>query len=121
MRRSRTGLTRNLFFSLFSNDKAESLKGCSAFISKETPEGINRILGIRHLPSVSGTEGFIKQIKGRFFYKKRHRGVPESNFLVPDADRIKEAVCKVFGVDRAELYESRGDSQIIRKCSDLSA
>ena len=28
-------------------------------------------------------------------------------FLAPDADRIKEEVCKVFGVDRAGLYESR--------------
>ncbi|MBL7203713.1 MAG: hypothetical protein ISS63_05200 [Desulfobacteraceae bacterium] len=88
-------------------DKADSLKGYKAFISKETPKGINRILGRKNLPSVLGTEGFIKRIKGNFFDKKRHREIPDSKFLVPDADRIKEEVCKVFGVDRAELYESR--------------
>ena len=33
--------------------------------------------------------------------------IPESKFLLPDADRIKEEVCKVFGVDQAEMYESR--------------
>ena len=80
---------------------------CPNFLRTETPEGINRILGRKNLPSVLGTEGFIKRIKGKFFDKERHREIPESKFLVPDADRIKEEVCKVFGVDRAELYESR--------------
>lgn len=100
-------LHKDFVLSLFSNDKADSLKGYKAFISKETPEGINRILGRKNLPSVLGTEGFIKRIKGKFFDKKRHREMPESKFLAPDADRIKEEVCKVFGVDRAGLYESR--------------
>ena len=38
-------LYKDFVLSLFSNDKADNLKGYKAFISKETPEGINRILG----------------------------------------------------------------------------
>ncbi len=87
--------------------KTDSLKRYKAFISKETPEEINQILGRKKLPSVLGTEGFIERIKGKFFRKERHREIPESKFLAPDADRIKEGVCKAFDVDRAELYESR--------------
>jgi len=100
-------LYKDFVLSLFSNVKADSLKGYKAFISKETPEQIYQVLGRRNLPSVLGTEGFIEHIKGEFFEKKRHREIPESKFLAPDANRIKEEVCKVFDVARSELYESR--------------
>jgi chromosomal replication initiation ATPase DnaA len=56
---------------------------------------------------LKGTEGFVKRIKGNFLDRKRHREILGSRFLAPDAERIKEEVCKVFGVDRAELYESK--------------
>ena len=100
-------LYKDFILSLFSNDKADSLKGYRAFISKETPEEINRILGRKNLPSILGTEGFRRRVKGKSLAKKRHGKIPGSEFLVPDADRIREEVCKVFGVDRADLYESR--------------
>jgi len=54
-----------------------------------------------------GTEGFIERIKGKIFRKETHREIPESRFLAPDAEKIKEEVCKAFDVDRAELYGSR--------------
>jgi REP element-mobilizing transposase RayT len=100
-------LHKGFVLSLFSNAKADSLTDYKVFISKETPERINQILDKRNLPSVLGTQGFIERIKGEFFDKKRHKEIPESKFLAPDADRIKEEVCKAFDVDRAELYESR--------------
>jgi len=62
-------------------------EGASRF-SKESPEWINRLLARKNLPSVLGTEGFIKRIKGKFVDKKRQREIHESKFLVPDADRI---------------------------------
>ena len=71
------------------------------------PEEINEILGRKNLPSVLGTESFIERIKRKFFHKERHREIPESKLLAPDAERIKQEVWKAFDVDRVELYESR--------------
>jgi len=100
-------LYKDFILPLFSKDKTDSLKGYRAFISKETPEEINRILGRKNLPSILGTEGFRKRVKGKSLAKKRHGKIPGSKSLVPDADRIRAEVCKVFGVDRVDLYKSR--------------
>ena len=58
---------KHFILSLFSHDKADSLKRYKTFISRETPEGINLILGRKNLPSVLGAESFVKHIKGKIF------------------------------------------------------
>jgi putative transposase len=46
-------------------------------------------------------------VKGTFFSAKRHKEVAESRALSPDAERVKEEVCRSYGVERVELYRSR--------------
>ena len=55
------------------------------------------------LPSVLGSESFIDRVKGKFFSRKGHEEVPESRLLAPDVERIKETVCKAYGVDKTQL------------------
>ncbi len=100
-------LHKDFVFSLFSSDKADSIRRYREFISKGSPEELNRILGRKKLPSILGTESFIGRIRRKFLDKKRHREIPESRFLSPNAESIEEGVCKAFDVDRAELYKSR--------------
>ena len=100
-------LYKDFVLSLFSNDRAERRKRYKAFISEKSPEELNQILGRNKLPSVLGSKDFVDWVKGKFSRQKRDEEVPESKFLAPDSERIKEEVCKAFGVDMEELTVSR--------------
>ena len=100
-------LYKDFILSLFSNEKAVSRKIYKDFISKEIPEEINRIFGRKNLPSALGSKNFLNWVKDSFFLRKRHKEVPESKSLSPDAERIKEEVCRSYGVSRDALYISR--------------
>jgi putative transposase len=100
-------LYKDFILSLFSTKKAVSRKLYKAFVSKGTPEEINRVFGRKNLPSALGSKTFLDWLKGSFFSGKRHKEVPESKSLSPDAERIKEEVCRSYGVARAALYRSR--------------
>jgi chromosomal replication initiation ATPase DnaA len=54
-----------------------------------------------------GRKDFLDWVKSSFFSGKRHKEVPESKNLSPDAERIKEEVCRKFGVAMDELHRSR--------------
>ena len=100
-------LYKDFILSLFSNEKAVSRKIYKDFVSKEIPEEINRIFGRKNLPSALGSKNFLNWVKDSFFLRKRHKDVPESKSLSPDAARIKEEVCRSYGVSRDALYISR--------------
>jgi REP element-mobilizing transposase RayT len=100
-------LYKDFILSLFSNEKAVSRKTYKGFVSKGTPEEINRIFGRKNLPSALGSKNFLDWVKGSFFSRKRHKEVPESKSLSPHAERIKEEVCRSYGVERVALYRSR--------------
>ncbi len=100
-------LYKDFILSLFSNEKAVSRKIYKDFVSKEIPEEINRIFGRKNLPSALGSKNFLTWVKDSFFLRKRHKEVPESKSLSPDAERIKEEVCRSYGVSRDALYISR--------------
>ena len=100
-------LYKDFLLSLFSTEKAVSRKMYRDFISKGVPEDINRILGRKNLPSVLGSKNFLDRVNDSFFSGKRHKEVPESKSISPDAERIKEEVCRRYGVAMDELYRSR--------------
>ena len=100
-------LYKDFILSLFSNEKAVSRKIYKDFVSKEIPEEINRIFGRKNLPSALGSKNFLTWVKDSFFLRKRHKEVPESKSLSPDAERIKEEVCRSYEVSRDALYISR--------------
>ena len=99
----------NKFFilSLFSSDKAESIKRYKQFVTRGTSEQINKILVRRKLPSVLGSKGFIEKIKGMFFTSEAFEEIPESNLLSPDVDKIIDEVCKYYKVKENELRLSK--------------
>lgn len=100
-------LHKDYVLKIFSKKRNEALKRYSAFVLKEVPEEINRILGSRKWPSVIGNEGFLEWVKKTFFIQKSHVEVPESRTLAPELEKIKEAVCLSYGVKEDELFVSR--------------
>ena len=89
---------------LFSESKPESIRLYKQFVLKGTPEEINEIFGRRNLPTVLGSKRFVERIKDRFFNMNNIEEIPDTKKLAPDAEIIKQTVCKVYGVTEAELY-----------------
>jgi REP element-mobilizing transposase RayT len=100
-------LHKKYILSLFSRDKEESIRIYKQFLSRETPEGINQILGRKKLPTVIGSKSFVDRIKEKFYANKKHEEVPESRYLAPDKDRIIEEICKFYDVKEDVLFSSR--------------
>jgi len=100
-------LHKNYVLSLFSKNKAESIRKYKQFVSKETLEEINQIFGRRKLPTIIGRKSFVDKIKDKFFANKSHEEVPESRFLAPDVDTIISEVCKYYKISTNDLLLSR--------------
>ena len=54
-----------------------------------------------------GSESFINRMKEEFFHKKLHDEIPESRRLAPEAEKIKKAICKAYGIEESSLLSSR--------------
>jgi len=100
-------LHKNYILSLFSKNKAKSIRRYKEFVSKETLEEINQILGRKNLPTVIGRKSFVNKIKEKFFKNKTHEEIPASKSLAPDVDRIVGEVCKFYNVNTNDLLISR--------------
>jgi putative transposase len=100
-------LHKDYVLNIFSTKKNEALKRYRAFVNKEIPEEINRILGSRKWPSVIGNESFINWVKETFFIQKKHVEVPESKSLAPDSEKIKEVVCRAYDIKVEDLTISK--------------
>jgi len=100
-------LHKNYILSLFSKNKAESVRKYKQFVSNETLEEINQIFGRRNLPTIIGKKSFVDKIKDKFFANKTHEEVPESRFLAPDVDTIIGEVCKYYKISTNDLILSR--------------
>jgi len=100
-------LYKDYILSFFGGNKPECIRRYRQFVSKETPQEINKILSKKKLPSIMGDKSFIENVKERFFSNKSHEEIPESRFLAPETDRIMEEICKFYNVKRQDLLASR--------------
>jgi len=107
MPRNGTGYISRSFFHSFDRERREGIITYKRFISMESPEEINRIFSQSKFPSVLGSESFVEKVKDNFFHKKRHDEIPESRRLAPDAEKIKKAICRAYGIEESSLLSSR--------------
>ncbi len=96
-------MNKAFILSLFSTDKAESIKRYIQFITRGTPEEINKILGRRKLPSILGSKSFVDKIKGMFFTRETFEEIPESRSLAPDVNDIIAGICIYYKVKESDL------------------
>jgi putative transposase len=100
-------LYKGFVLSLFAQERKESIKRYKKFVSVETPEQISAIFARDKWPSMLGNEPFVSRMKEKFFRSKKHEEVPASRSLAPEVGEIKEAVCRVYGVEKDTLLSSR--------------
>ena len=94
-------LHKSFILSLFAKDQKRGINTYKKFVLMGTPAEINRIFSQSNFPSVLGSESFINRVKERFFQKKRHDEIPESMRLAPEAEKIKKAICKSYGIEES--------------------
>ncbi len=100
-------LHKSFILSLFGRERREGLNTYKKFVLMETPEEINRIFSKSKFPSMLGSESFINKVKEEFFHAKRHDEIPQSRRLAPDAEKIRKAICKAYGIEESSLFSSR--------------
>ena len=100
-------LHKSFILSLFTKDRREEINTYKKFIFMESPEEINRIFSQSKFPSMLGSESFINRVREQFFHKKRHDEIPHSRRLAPEAEKIRKAICKAYGIEENSLLSSR--------------
>jgi putative transposase len=93
--------------SMLSKDRRDSRRAYTKYLREDEGEKISPIFEKNKPPSILGKEDFVNWVKNRFFEKKRHREVPDSKLLAPDKERIRELVCRTYGVTQEELSRSK--------------
>jgi len=76
------------------------------FVNEPDNDDFSAIYKKRKLPSMLGSESFLKSIKDKYFNKKKHIEVPESRLLAPEVDKILNVVCESYKVFNSELQIS---------------
>jgi len=100
-------LFKDFVLSLLTTDKRQQRRAYRQFVGKENNEEIVQVFEGKRLPWLLGSDRFIDWVKDRFFKEKHHKEVPDSRGLAPDKEKIKEAVCRVYQVNREDLLKSR--------------
>lgn len=96
-------LHKQFLLSMFSKDSKHQLQLYRSFMAEDEDKTFLDRMNLKRLPSVLGDNSFVTSIKERFFERKRHTEVPESKRLAPDTNDILNAVCGIYGIDKAQL------------------
>jgi putative transposase len=100
-------LHKQFLLSMFSKDQKYQLQLYRSFMAEDENKTFLDRMNLKRLPSVLGDNTFVNTIKERFFERKRHIEVPESKRLAPDTDDILNAVCGMYGIDKAQLWAAK--------------
>jgi hypothetical protein len=100
-------LHKGFVLSMLIGDRKRQRGLYRAFVGMEPPEEITEMLERKRWPSVLGSERFVNWVKDRFFEQMRHQEVPASRVLAPEREEIKHVVCRSYGVNEADLLQSR--------------
>ncbi len=100
-------LHKHYILDMFSKDNKLQITAYKRFISKEEPEELIGHYSKKNMPSILGSDKFIKWVKDRFPKNKKGKGIPKSKNLCPKVIDIKKAVCNHYEIKAAELLKSR--------------
>ena len=100
-------LHKNYILDMFSKDTSLQIISYNGFISTQEPLELIQHYSKKNMPSILGSDKFIKWVKERFAKKKKEKEIPESKKLCPEVIDIKKAVCNHYKIEDAALLKSR--------------
>ncbi len=99
-------LHKSFILAMLSTDLRKKINHYRKFIAQEDSEEICEIFGKKKLPGILGKAEFVDWVKRTFFEEKAHKQVPDSGKLAPEVERIKDAVCQYYGIEKDRLMHS---------------
>jgi len=96
-------VSREKILTMLSGTKALQKTVYRDFVNESDNEDFSAIYKKRKLPAILGSEPFLKLIKNKYFIKKKHIEVPESQLLSPEPDKIMAVVCAKYKVSISDL------------------
>lgn len=100
-------LYKEFIFSLLSTNRQNWVSLYRKFMAVEDEQGLDRIIARKKWPAMIGTDEFIDWIKGKYYVSRMDEDVPESRQLIPEQEKILEAACRYYGIEKDGLYKSR--------------
>jgi REP element-mobilizing transposase RayT len=100
-------LHKQFILSMFAKNSKRRLQLYRSFMADDENETFLNRMNLKRLPSILGENQFINTIKERFFGQKRNIEVPESKRLAPEINDIQNAVCDLYGIDKAQLHAAK--------------
>jgi hypothetical protein len=97
-------LHKQFILSMFAKNSKHRLQLYRSFMADDKNETFLNRMNLKRLPSVLGDNQFVNTIKEKIFEQKRHIEVPESKRLSPDTNDIINAVCDLYGINKAQLH-----------------
>ena len=111
-------LHKNYILDMFSKDERLQINAYKRFISTEEPAEIIQHYSKMNIPSILGSDKFIKWVKDRYPKKKKEKEIPESRRLCPEIIDIKKAVCNHYKIAEADLLKSKRG--VVNEARDLA-
>jgi len=97
---------KEFVLSMLTNIKKNQRNEYLEFVNEKETEEVFKILERSKLPSILGSDNFIKLIKEKYSEEKGDLEVPDSFYLLPDIELIKSIICKYYGVNEDNLNRS---------------
>ena len=97
-------LHKGFILSMLTSRKSQQIKQYKQFVSMEDTEEISLIFEKKYLPSMLGSESFVKWVKKTSFSKKRDKEIPESKSLAPDNKSILKTVCSFYKINEDRIF-----------------
>ncbi len=93
--------------SLLAAKESQQIQAYREFVNQPDSPDILKVLSKKKLPPVLGGADFMEKVKKRLLDEKSDKGIPEALAIAPPLERITEAVCDIYRIDKAELMKSR--------------
>lgn len=100
-------LHKDYILSLLSKNRKDWLRCYKKWVSVEEEGEVSQKISSVKWPVCIGPQAFIDRIKEIYGSKKINKEIPSSRELLPDAKRIADVVCRVYGVGYDEIIKKR--------------
>lgn len=97
-------LHKDFLLSMLTSNRTQQIKQYKRFVSAAAEQEILQIFENKSLPSLLGTETFVKRVRREFFEEKRNREIPASKSLAPDTKDILKTVCEFYKINDDQIY-----------------
>ena len=96
-------LYKSFVLGLFDKDRKAQLKAYRQFMRGDE-DGLEEILDRTKWPAVLGAQDFLDWVRGKYYALAKNNEKTQLKELRPGPDKIIQAVCLYYGIDRESLF-----------------